>query len=156
MWRRVLIGLGVLSISAAHAESAVGRSTTSAHFDVRVTVLPAVKVQSLQQPGDLVVTAEDIQRRYIDVSGAGAPMLTSNSPFGYAVSVWFDERIVSHLVLQIDDSRIAVDASGTTVPVAPPGLQSSPIRMAYRLFLSPTARTGTYSWPVRLAFGLGF
>lgn len=155
--RTVLGPLVALPISAeVHAETSTGHSSASAHFDVRVVVLPAIKVTNLQQPTDLLVTSEDVQRGYIDINSAGAPTLTSNSPFGYTVSVWFDERVVSHLSVQINENKIAVDAPGITIPVASSKLLRSPIRMAYRLFLSPTVRAGTYSWPVRLAFGLGF
>ncbi len=147
-----LAGMLAIAMPAAYAESAIGQSRAQAGIDVRIVVPAFVRVKAQSDPGVIPIAEADVARGYVDVEDATSLVLTSNSPSGFAMSVAFDERIVSRVAVRIDGRVLEAAAQGSALHIQAPKLVEKAVRVGYRLFLAPGAAAGTYRWPVLLRF----
>ena len=149
------IALAVLAGSARAEGVTASRGVASGHMDFRIAIPAMVRVEGMSQPRSLRIAREDIARGYVDLDDATSVRVTSNSRSGFAISVAFDEHLVSRVFVRIRGDDLAADASGDWLHVDAPRMVAAPLRLGYRLFLAPGAREGEYSWPVALGFGSG-
>jgi hypothetical protein len=139
----------------AHAESASGTSGAQASIDFRIVIPVVVRARAQSAPQFLPIDEGDIARGYVELKDATSIVLTSNSTSGYAVSVVFDERVVSRVEVRIQGRTLEAASQGSWLHVDAPRMADVPLRVGYRLFLAAGTRAGTYRWPVALAFGSG-
>jgi hypothetical protein len=147
-----LAGMLAIAMPAAYAESAIGQSRAQAGIDVRIVIPAFVRVKARSDPGVIPIAEADVARGYVDVDDATSLVLTSNSPSGFAVSVAFDERLVSRVAVRIGGHVLEAGPQASALHVQAPKMIEKPLRMGYRLFLVPGAAAGTYRWPVVLSF----
>jgi hypothetical protein len=148
----ILASVLMIALPSARAESAPGAANAHAHIDVRIVIPAFVRVKAQSDPAMVPIAEADVVRGYVDVDEATSLTLTSNSPSGFAMSVAFDEAVVSRVAVRIEGRVLEAAAQGTDLHVQAPKLVDRAMRVGYRLFLSPGAAAGTYRWPVRLRF----
>jgi hypothetical protein len=111
-----------------------------------------VRVKAQSDPAVVPIAQADVARGYVDVDEATSLVLTSNNPSGFAMSVAFDERIVSRVAVRIDGRVFEAASQGSALHVQAPKWIGKALRVGYRLFLAPGTSAGTYRWPVLLRF----
>lgn len=141
--------------AGAHAESALGGSGARANIDLRIVIPAIVRAKALADPRSLPISELDVERGYVDVDDASSLVLTSNTASGYELSVAFDQRLVSRVAVRIQGSTLEAASQGSWLHVDAPKMIEAPVRVGYRLYLAPGAHSGTYRWPVALAFAAG-
>lgn len=151
----VAIALAALAGEARAESVTTSRGAAAGHVDFGIAVPAVVRVEAMVQPRSLRIARGDIARGYVDLDDATSLRVTSNSRSGFAISVAFDEHLVSRVFLRIGGDDLAARASGDWLHVDAPRMVGAPLRLGYRLFLAPGAREGEYSWPVALGFGTG-
>ncbi len=150
-----LAALALGAAAPARSESTGGPNRAKASIDFAVVIPLFLRSKVVSQPASLPVRREDLERGYVDVDGAAAVALASNSPSGYQVRVGFDPRLVARAVVRIDGRAFAADGPGRAFRVEEPLHGTTSVRIGYRLYLAPAAREGTYGWPVALSFTPG-
>jgi hypothetical protein len=138
--------------AASHAESMAASARAQSSIDVRIVIPAFVRVKAQTDPGVVPIAEADVARGYVDVEDATSVMLTSNSAQGFAISVAFDETVVSRVALRVDGRAFEAAAAGTSLHVPAPRLIDKALRVGYRLFLAPGTVAGTHRWPVLLRF----
>lgn len=120
---------------------------------VSATVARHASMQVLAQPAFLQLTPVDIGRGYVDLPGSSQVAIRSNSPEGYLVMLSSEADFVTSTVLRGLSTDVQWGAAGGAVAqrATGPGMSRQLLALSYRFMLSPTARPGTYAWPVRLA-----
>ncbi|HEY6721148.1 MAG TPA: hypothetical protein VI363_05870 [Burkholderiales bacterium] len=150
-WLGVLAFALAIAAPAARAESAAGTSHAQASIDMRIVIPAFVRTRSQSDPAEVPIGEADIVRGYVDLDEATSLVLTSNSSSGFMVSVAFDERLVSRVVVRID-GRVLEAAAPGEIHVPSRKVVDKPMRVGYRLFLAPSASAGVHRWPVMLRF----
>ncbi|MGZ5104911.1 MAG: hypothetical protein ACXWHB_10720 [Usitatibacter sp.] len=145
--------LFALAGAGAHAGSAIAPARAQASVDMRIVVPAFVRVEAQASPGVVPIGEADVARGYVDVDDATSLVLTSNSRSGFAMSVVFDERIVSRVAVRIAGLALEAASQGSALHVQAAQMVAKPLRVGYRLFLARGAVAGTYRWPVILTFG---
>lgn len=149
-----LLGLALAAFAAGtHAESGTGTHYARASINVRVVIPVVVRVKALLQPQSLPIREADVARGYVDLDDATSMRLTSNSLSGFSLSVAFDPKLVSRVIVRMQGLAVEAGAPGSWIHVEAPKMMDAPLRVGYRLYLAPGAHEGTFAWPVSLAFG---
>jgi hypothetical protein len=147
-----LSALGMLAPVCASAQGNPAGKSARAGVELRITVPAIVRVKALAQPERIALEEKHITQGYIDLDDASSLLLTSNSARGYHLAVAFDAGILDRVLVRIADQQLdASDGSGS-VDVRAERLVDAPVHASYRLYLKPGVRSGSYRWPVALAF----
>ena len=146
--QRLLIGI---ALSAALALSGVPKASagTSA-MRVAANVLPYLRLQILRQAPNLDVTAEDVERGYVDVAAATDLMAKSNDHNGFSLS--FDARSNLFRKAQVSglDQGLELGPEGGMAHQGFTGPQKL-VHLSYRFFLAPQIVPGSYPWPLQIS-----
>ena len=135
----------------AAQDSAKRSASVALDFVVRIPVV--LKVRAVREPARLDVSAEDALRGYVDVDGAIALEIVSNSRHGFGIRLQAINPIAGaaifrrvatplHVVGRANElsfTRVAGDPTVTT------------LRTGIRIALAPGTAPGTYPWPVAIA-----
>jgi len=97
--------------------SSAGASGASAGIDFRIVVLPTVIAQTMVQASEHTFTALDVERGYVDLDGATSLRLASKDDSGYTLSVSFDPRVLSRVLLRIQRQTVLAEAAGRSIHV---------------------------------------
>ncbi len=136
-----------ISIALLAGQPAVAATTSvSVSAFVRPTATCFIDVQ----PGNVLVTADDVRRGYVDLPASSRVRVRTNSANGYM------------LVLEVESAEfdaVVLEESGERVEVRGTGLVERPFRgradvvseLGYRLLLNPATQPGVYAWPVSLS-----
>jgi len=138
--------------AVAEAESGSATSRAPGNVDFRIVIPATVRVERLVQPKGFSITDADLSRGYVDVEGGTSLLLSSNSYSGFAMSLGFDPALMTRVVARFEGRTIEWDTPGEPVRVDAPKMIRRPVTVAFRIFLAPGLRAGTYDWPVALRF----
>lgn len=115
---------------------------------ITATVVDTVGIRTLHQTQRLVVTAQDVERRYVDVAAGSRFDLKHTGP------CLFEFRPVGNLFRAVKVSGLAVavefNAEGGTVLQKSSGTAATSVAISYRFQLETGISTGTYPWPLLL------
>ena len=141
-------GVGVVVLLVAITPLAAGAGELRTQFSVTATVSPRATVEPLSQSAMLSISADDVERGYVDV--AAAYRVSSNDPSGYMV----------RLAPRIGLTR-SVEVAGLSTPIVmtdqsveviqPAALRSQRLDLRFRLVLEENAAPGTYAMPVQVS-----
>ncbi|HST01231.1 MAG TPA: hypothetical protein VLJ84_06195 [Usitatibacter sp.] len=140
----------------AHAASDVamgaGAMRASAALDFSISVPHVMQLRVLGQPAALQVTADDIARGTITVSGAQLDLLV-NDRDGYVIRAQLANPIFTAAkVLGLPGALVAGDGATTLRMASMVGRpRPAPMPVSYELQLAPGTTPGQYSWPVALS-----
>jgi len=136
---RCLLAAGLLCIVPA----APGAGTQLA---ISAVVLRYASVSVHGQPAALVLSPADVARGYVDVPQGASLEVRSNSPEGFVLE--FHNRLAGEQVREIEVSGAA--GGRIVLPGAAQGTSTRRLVVGYRILLQPSARPGTYPWPVQV------
>ena len=148
VWSFLLLCWLVLFTSTSNAAG----SENKGRIEVRALVLNVMNVKVVAQPNTLTLESRHIEQGYVDIEDASALLITSNNPKGFMMSMTYDPNLVARASATLGGNHpAALDGQGT-IAVRTQQLRDEPMRVSYRLFLSQSARTGSFPWPVALNF----
>ncbi len=149
MQRRVVFGalttLAAASI-APHADAASARS------QIAVTAfVPAQTVaQTVTQPTQITITAEDIARGYVDMPAASQLRITSNNPVGYVVDFFSRLPIFTSVTVSSAGGSADLGPEGGAIVERGSHGRDIPLHLSFRFNLTAQVQPGTYPWPLAL------
>jgi len=117
---------------------------------VGATVLPVAKIQAASAPGEIIVSAGDIRRGYVDVSQPTSLQINSNSPNGIALDLMSVSTMMTAVTVSGLDSEQSLGADGGTLVQRWQRPQSIHLSLRFKFMLAPGLVPGRYPWPLRL------
>jgi len=135
------VALAVLLAGPVLADQVRARFTVSAVVPKRVTLM------ALEQPAQLMLSVEDIERGYKDVSARY--QVRHNNPHGYLLHL--APRI--GLTRQIEVRGLAAEVVLGDADLAirqAPAARLHDFELAFRFVLDPAARPGSYALPIHV------
>jgi hypothetical protein len=147
------LALAAILTSNAFAASAVA-SGGSVHssIDFQVSVPRVMQMKLVAHPTSLDITADDIARGSIKVSGPRVELLV-NDRMGFAIRADLNGSTFNAVRISGLASPVVATQAGATVHmssmVGRP--KPAPVPVEYELQLAPGAQPGHYAWPVTLS-----
>jgi len=141
-----------LAATGASAGSTLGTSVAHAMLDVVITIPAIVRAEARADPASLRVTAEDVERGYVDVDGTSSVVLTSNARLGFLLAIAFDRALLNGVELRLAGRTVRATESGNALLVQSGPLLGQRIAVGYRLYLARGAQAGEYRWPLALTY----
>ena len=135
--------------------SAAGRTGSSrlAAPTVATTTAKQATLKVLAQPGQVTITAEDINRGYVDIPSRLLAEIKNSSLNGYMLVFENDGDFVHHIYIKGLGTDTRLDGKGgvITQPFATPMETEPTLAIGFRFMLADHARPGSYDWPVQVS-----
>ena len=138
--------MGVVALAALLAGPALA-DQAQARFTVSAVVPKRVTLTVLEQPVQLMLSAEDIERGYKDV--AARYQVRHNDPNGYLLHLAPRIGLTRHVEVRGLGAAIQLSDADLAVRQASVG-RLHDFELAFRFLLDPAARPGTYALPVHV------
>ncbi len=143
--------IAVLTLIAVQApqvpEAAAGSFSTIIKVNA---VIPArTQLKSIQQPATFLVTEADVQRGYVDVSGASLFEIWNNNPAGCVLTFESSDFPFREAAVTIMGRVIIVYPTGGMIDLSMMGRHR--IALDYRFILTNESQPGTYAWPISVS-----
>ena len=151
----LLLALGAAAPAAWAASSvAMGTGGLSARtaIDIRIDVPRVMQMKLLAHPQAIDITADDIARGTVKVSGAAVDLLV-NDRNGYAIRADLATGAFTAVkVSGLPAPLVATQSGGLAqMPSMVGKPRPAPMAVEYELQLAPDAQPGHYAWPVTLS-----
>ncbi|HWI82597.1 hypothetical protein [Ramlibacter sp.] len=130
-----------------------GAAGSQAGMTVSATVLKHVSLKVLSQPSAVVVTAQDVERGYVDVAAPAQVAVKSNSTRGYMLEFANGGDFMRQIVVTGLSSDVQLSPAGGAIaqPAAGTGVTRATFQLGFRFLLAASTRPGTYAWPLHLS-----
>ncbi len=119
-----------------------------AYMTVSANVVDTVGIRPLYQAQELVISAQDVERGFVEIASASRFEIRNPRPS------LFEFRSVGDVFrsVHVTGNAGAADfgSQGGTLLQKPPGNGVSSVALNYRFELSPGVRPGTHKWPLAL------
>ena len=138
--------LGVVALAALLAGPALADQAQT-RFTVSAVVPRRVTLTVLEQPVQLMLSAEDIERGYKDV--AARYQVRHNDPNGYLLHLAPRIGLTRHVEVRGLGAAIQLGDADLAVRQASVG-RLHDFELAFRFVLDPSARPGSYALPVHV------
>ena len=143
--------LAQFAFAASDTVSGAGALAAHASIDVAISIPRVMQMRLIAHPAALDVSAEDIARGSITVSGASIDLLV-NDRAGYNLRAELVSAVFT--AVRIGGLPATVQALGAPAIIRMPAMvgspRSQPMPVAYELQLAADAAPGRYTWPVAL------
>ena len=146
--RRLSTGTLLLALAAIAMPVAAVPPQRSSAITVSATVVPYLVWNADEQPKTLRVTAEDIQRGFVDVEASPLQIRTNNRN-GYLALFRLEPGFCAYATVTGFKDEFEVGQAGGFVTEPFVSIVSSRT-LQYRLHLDGSARPGTYAFPLSL------
>ncbi len=142
--------IAVIALASVHAVQVPQAAAGSISTVIRVSavVLARSQLKALRQPAMLVVTEADVQRGYVEVSGASFYEIWNNSPAGCVLTLDSNGFPFREAVVTVMGREIIINPTGGIIVIPITGRRE--IALDYRFVLAGGAQPGTYAWPFSL------
>ena len=132
---------GALALPAGAASEIAPGGLARAAVDFRISVPSVASLKLINHPNTVEITADDIVRGTLRVTGAALDLLVNN-PRGYS--------------LRAEVANAAFTAARivnlpATMPTMVGKPRPAPMQVEYELAIAPAAQPGRYAWPVSLS-----
>ena len=136
----------------AFAESRTGTSRASVSLQVRIVIPPVLRLKTLRQPVQLVVTARDVAAGFVEIERGMEMELLSNLRSGHAVQFSLASPVVQAAEVSGLERPVHIAGSFAEVrfPRAAQGVTRTTLNLGFRLLLAANAQPGVYDWPVSM------
>ena len=148
------LALPFAQLAFGASEQALGNGALAARaaIDIAINVPKVMQMRLLGHPAALDVSAEDIARGSITVSGPSIDLLV-NDRSGYNLRAELVNAVFT--AVRIAGLPATVQASSAPAIVRMPSMvgrpKPQPMPVAYELRLASDAQPGRYAWPVALS-----
>lgn len=133
------------------ASAALNAGEARATLTVAVTVPPVSRLEVLSQPTSVQITAQDLQRGYVDLSEPIRLKIYSNAREGFALEVLPMSPLIQAIAVHGLGSEADLGAEGGRIVERWEHPQAASLSLTFRLVLAPGAMPGTYPWPLHLS-----
>jgi hypothetical protein len=140
----------VLVIAGSVAAAASAREARNS-IAVSATVLPAARLELQSMPTELQISADDLNRGFVDAPEATSFVVRSNSPTGFALDLATLLPLVSSVVVHGLESDQSVGGDGGTLVQRWQSPRAVRLSLKFRLILAPGLTAGRYPWPLRVS-----
>jgi hypothetical protein len=136
----------------AASSIATGGSSASASIDFQINVPRVMQLRLLAHPTSVMVSAADIARGSITVSGPAVDLLV-NDRLGFTLRADVVSSAFSAVKITGLSSPVVATQSGATIRMSSMAGRPKPAPMPveYELQLAPGTQPGQYAWPVTLS-----
>ena len=148
VWASLIAALALASVHASQVPDAVAGSFSTV-IRVNAVVLARTQLKPLQQPAMLVVTEADVQRGYVEVSGASLFEIWNNDPAGCVLTFQSGDFPFREAVVSVMGREIIIYPTGGMILMPVMGRQQ--IALNYRFVLTTETEPGTYTWPLSVS-----
>ena len=148
VWASLIAALALASVHASPVPDATAGSFSTA-IRVNAVVLARTQLTPLQQPAMLVVTEADVQRGYVEVSGASIFEIWNNDPAGCVLTFESSDFPFREVAITVMGREIIVYPTGGMIVLPVRGRQL--VALDYRFVLTNEARSGAYAWPISVS-----
>ena len=145
-WSRALAG--VVLVFAVYTASA---ATTNSGFAVSVIVMPRTAIVASSMPDALEVSADDVARGFVDVTGESRLVVTNSSPGGYELDVWPVGSVFSAVTVYGIGADVAIGADGGSLFLRGQHGAAIPLQLNYHFRLPVGTLPGRYPWPLQFS-----
>jgi hypothetical protein len=139
----------VALVLAGTVSAADGRDARTS-FTVGATVNAMARIEVQAAPADLLVTAADLRRGYLDVVEPTTLVIRSNSPTGFSLDLLTVTPLMSSLIVRGLESEQTLGADGGTIVQRWGQAQTVNLSLRFRFILAAGLGEGRYPWPVRV------
>jgi len=143
--KSILVAI-LLPVSVTEPNAAVS-NPASAQLNVGATVLPYISIKANYQYSTILITQNDISRRYVDVQGGGLIEVKSNSKLEYYLLFELSNAAISHVRIDGFGKAVMLNTGSVVFPMAMDGSVAM-IELNYRFFLAENDKPGVYPWPM--------
>jgi hypothetical protein len=144
--------LAQLAFAASETISGAGPLAARASIDIAISIPRVMQMRLIGHPAMLDVTAEDIARGSITVTGPSIDLVV-NDRAGYNLRAELVQAVFT--AVRIAGLPVAMQATGTPAIARMPSMvgrpRPQPMPVAYELQLAADAVPGRYTWPVALS-----
>ena len=131
--------------------SVASTDQTQGSLGVSAIVVPVARLELTTREPELLLTAEDLDRGYIESPWPLHLTVYSNSRSGYALDVLPVSPLFSAMSVQGLGSEVLLSGEGGTVTQRWSHPQEVSLELRFSFVLAEGVRPGRYAWPVRLA-----
>ena len=137
--------------AASEVLSGASPLAARASLDFRLTVPRVMQMRLLGHPASLDITAEDIARGIVTVTGPRVDLVV-NDRLGFVLRAELVNAVFSAAKIVGLPSQLVATAGGATARIASMvgRARPQPLDVRYELQLAPGAQPGRYAWPVAL------
>jgi hypothetical protein len=136
----------VLAGSVCAADARDARTTIT----VGATVAAVARIEMQSAPTEVLLTAQDLRRGYIDVLEPTTLVIRSNSPSGFALDLQTVTPMMSSVIVRGLESEQSLGADGGTIVQRWNRAQTVNLALRFRFVLAAGLGEGRYPWPVRV------
>jgi hypothetical protein len=144
----LIAAVAMASVHAARIPDAAAGSFSTV-VQVNAVVLARTQLTPLRQPAMLVVTEADIERGYVEVSGASLFEIWNNNPAGCVLTFAPSDFPFREVTVTVMGREVIINPMGGMVVMPIKGRQQ--IALDYRFDLTREAQPGTYAWPLSVS-----
>ncbi len=143
--------LALGSFSMSSNTEANGYSPIESSKEIAVTRQVSLKV--LDYLTDLTITAEDINRGYVEAPAALTAKINHNSPGGYMLVFENLGDFVHQTIVRGLGDEMQLDGKGgvVTQTLSATHTTETTVTMGFRFMLADHTRPGTYGWPMQMS-----
>jgi len=143
--------VAAVTLASVHASPVPDATAGSFSTAIRVNavVLARTQLTPLQQPTTLVVTDADVQRGYVEVSGASLFEIWNNDPAGCFLTFQSSDFPFREAAISVMGREIIIYPTGGMILMPVTGRQQ--IALNYRFVLTTETEPGTYAWPLSVS-----
>jgi hypothetical protein len=127
----------------------VGADATRGTISVSVTVQPVVRVVQSTH-ATLSISANDVQRGYVDVIDPVRLQVASNSVSGFVLDVLPTNDVFTSVVVRGLDSDVVLGADGGVIVQRWQRAQAQSLNLKFKFALRLDTQPGEYSWPLKV------
>ena len=140
-----------ITLLAALVVGPAGGGQTRAQLAVSAAVLPVARIEQSSLPYELLLSADELRRGYVDVPQPTSLLVNSNSATGFELDVIALNPMISNIVVAGLESPQVLGAEGGTLVQRWSGPQSRRLNLRFRIMLAPGTLPGRYAWPLQLS-----
>ncbi len=137
---------GLAVVNGAGAPLAAPAARTS--FAVGATVLAHAGISAKTVPELLELTAQDIERGYVDRPAAAHFSIMNTSPAGFALDVQPFGSMISAVEVDGAGAQAVFDAGGGSIVERGQRGRGIELHLGFRLLIAPGTPPGRYPWPI--------
>jgi len=129
---------------------AAGASEARTTLLVGATVEPVARIQQESRPSEVLVSAADVRRGYVEVPQPTWLEVNSNSPNGIALDLTPLNSMMRSTIVSGFEFEQSLGADGGTLVHRWQRPQSLRLSLRFKFMLAPGVAPGRYEWPLRL------
>jgi hypothetical protein len=146
--RRLVLASALIGLGAA---AAVDGSDGSAALGVAVTVPPVARLRVLSQTRPLEVSAQDLERGFVDVTEPMQLSIYSNSSVGYVLEIVPLMPLVQSIEVRGLRGQVQLGAAGGRIVQRSSGAHTEALTLTFRIGLAAGVAPGVYPWPLHFS-----